>query len=505
MSVNKCFALLILGFITLCACASHAAVQTWGTSEDWHCDDPCANPANDWAYGYKTSATGSFVPFDFATCTSAPQIPDYSYWGLMDPWGYGGNVHKNVGDAECGLTWAAVLEAQETSAHPGQTAGQNPTFRWIAPATVSGKYLLWAEFTGNDYGTPNGTSTDVHVVRNNNRLFDGEVLGYKGGKGIPAYGPSPVQTYIRLLTLQPNDTIDFVVGFGEFGYFNDMTGVHGLIQEIPPPLVWFRADLLLSDPNNAIGTDPNIVEIWEDLSGNENDAVREFGKPKLTTAIFGNGEHPVVSFDTTEGGDGLWLTDSAALEISSLSIYLVSSIETGSQDQIIFANASGAGSGYSLGISSTDANYIEFTTSTGGDITSANTLTADRQYIITATMDGAETEKKLYLNGAQEASASGSATYTGTQASIGVLDSGSKYLTGKIAEILVYDSVDSEQKAIIETYLSLKYGIELRYCGDADTVYLDGDINNDCYVDINDVAEIAKQWLQCTDPSGQCN
>jgi len=49
-----------------------------------------------------------------------------------------------------------------------------------------------------------------------------------------------------------------------------------------------------------------------------------------------------------------------------------------------------------------------------------------------------------------------------------------------------------------------------RYCGDPATVYHDADITGpmgirDCYVDRYDLAELAGNWLDCTDPADPCN
>ena len=481
--------------------------KTWSTSTDWHCADPASNPDNDWAYGYKQSATGSFTLFDWATCTSygigPAEDPDafanYSYWTTADPWAQGGYIGKNNGDTDYLFTWNVVLDAQETTASPGLTATQNATFRWIAP--MAGMYLVQAEFSGIDYGTAAGTTTDVHVVHNNSSILDDEVLGFRGKTGVSsAYGDSPVVSYADALSCQQNDTIDFVVGYGQFGGFNDSTGVDATIQEMPQPLVWFRADVgVVSD---ALG-----VTSWQDQSGNGNDALKQFGTPEVSTADFPDGQqHAVVVFDAAEGGDGFWLTDHTALQTGSATIYIVASVDSDSQDQVIFASASDAGSGYSLGTSSVSPNKLNFSTSVGGDLDSKLALTADRPYLIMNTLDASLTEKQTYVNGGIEASGTGSASYTNTKASIGVLDSGSKYLTGKIAEILVYDSVDEEQKTIIESYLNAKYGFETRYCGDADTVFYAGDVNSDCYVNLDDLVIMCQSWLSCTDPTdSNCN
>lgn len=39
------------------------------------------------------------------------------------------------------------------------------------------------------------------------------------------------------------------------------------------------------------------------------------------------------------------------------------------------------------------------------------------------------------------------------------------------------------------------------YCGDSNTIYLLGDLNRDCYVNLLDIAELALEWMMCTDPA----
>ena len=39
------------------------------------------------------------------------------------------------------------------------------------------------------------------------------------------------------------------------------------------------------------------------------------------------------------------------------------------------------------------------------------------------------------------------------------------------------------------------------YCGDENTIYLPGDLNTDCYVNLLDIAILALEWMQCTDPA----
>jgi hypothetical protein len=54
------------------------------------------------------------------------------------------------------------------------------------------------------------------------------------------------------------------------------------------------------------------------------------------------------------------------------------------------------------------------------------------------------------------------------------------------------------------TYNSVTGSGEL-LCGQAGTVYLLGDLNKDCYVNILDFSVFAADWLKCTDPADTDN
>ena len=129
-----------------------------------------------------------------------------------------------------------------------------------------------------------------------------------------------------------------------------------------------------------------------------------------------------------------------------------------------------------------------------------------RLYVIVATLDGTANAKSIAANGVLEAVGSGSASYTNTHASIGALDAGSKFFTGDIAEIMIFDHLlDDDKVALLDHYFSQKYAIAFPYCGGAGTVYLSADANQDCYVDLMDFGLLAGQWLECTDPAdAQC-
>ncbi|MFH1613738.1 MAG: hypothetical protein ABIG61_01460 [Planctomycetota bacterium] len=56
--------------------------------------------------------------------------------------------------------------------------------------------------------------------------------------------------------------------------------------------------------------------------------------------------------------------------------------------------------------------------------------------------------------------------------------------------VLIYDSLDVNA-AFTQDFA----------CGEPGTLYFAGDLNRDCYIDINDVALFVEDWLSCTDPN----
>lgn len=116
---------------------------------------------------------------------------------------------------------------RHTGLHPGPN-GENAIVRLTAP--VSGVYRVAAYFEGLDYF---GTTTDVavletlHDVSPSSQLtvFAGNVNGFSVN-GYGSWGTSPTQSYTGLLSVPRGDTVDFTIGDGTDGnYNNDTTGL----------------------------------------------------------------------------------------------------------------------------------------------------------------------------------------------------------------------------------------------------------------------------------------
>lgn len=274
----------------------------------------------------------------------------------------------------------------------------------------------------------------------------------------------------------------------------------GLNALAAPPSEGMR--LWLAADNIALA-DGQIVEQWLDMSGRNNHANRQWGDPRLQTAPFPAGDGKVVRFT---GNDGFKFSEAGAIDLhlNGFTIYAVASVDAGVMSQIIIANYVDV-NGFSVGISDYTPQIAKFFTAP--DVAHIDTLmptqelVAEVPTIITAIYDPNDVgnKKSMYFNLKLVGTSPGAGVgySAGAIATVGVLDVGRQFFKGDIAEILVYDSVDAQQKMDVEDYLTDKYGVVP--C----TVFNDMDFNRDCYVDLEDFGEFAQQWLKCTDPTNE--
>lgn len=218
-------------------------------------------------------------------------------------------------------------------------------------------------------------------------------------------------------------------------------------------LLWVKADA-------GVISDAQGVATWEDQSGNNNDAIRTLGTMQLTTAGFGNGSHDVIRFNK----DGFFALDSAPLRVQDLTIYAVAE-QTDQERRAIFSTYSNAinfGYGYHLDMEGPNTRAF---TSAGNGATISDWIIpgpSAGMHSITAAISATNGSKTLYSDGAVLGSTAvpGISYFDAPTASIGALGQlqiDHFYFRGDIAEILVYSSVDSAQRAAVESYLSSKY------------------------------------------------
>ena len=109
-----------------------------------------------------------------------------------------------------GITW----QPGQMGMHPG-AKGQYSMVRWTCPADA--EYSLNATFTG----IAGSATTDVHVLHNGRSLHDGLI-------NVASHGNE--SAYSKTLAIAEDDTLDFVVGFGNGFYGADTTALAATIR-----------------------------------------------------------------------------------------------------------------------------------------------------------------------------------------------------------------------------------------------------------------------------------
>lgn len=180
-----------------------------------------SNPGGAWSYGWASALGGDFnlALFNW-TFASGPSVA--VGWSVQNP--------ALVPDANPSVLYLVngsgplfnystiSAPSNSVSLHPG-SGGELAIARWTAPA--AGTYLISGAFRGNDTA---GTTTDVHVLHNNAAVVNGSV----NGTGV-------TEAFSQTLFLSAGDRIDFAVGAGGNGFFNDSTGLSAIISAVPEP------------------------------------------------------------------------------------------------------------------------------------------------------------------------------------------------------------------------------------------------------------------------------
>ena len=180
-----------------------------------------SNPGGAWSYGWAPSLqTGFDLALFNWTFGSGPNVA--GGWSVQDP--------SILPDANPSVLWLnngsgplfsySTISAPSRSVnlHPGAN-GELAVVRWTVP--TAGEYLISGAFRGNDVS---GTTTDVHVLHNNVALLNGAVNGF-----------DDKENFSHSVFLQAGDRLDFAVGTGGNGFFNDSTGLSAIISAVPEP------------------------------------------------------------------------------------------------------------------------------------------------------------------------------------------------------------------------------------------------------------------------------
>jgi hypothetical protein len=197
------------------------AQATFDLSADFSLQE---NPHKVWQYGY--SATNSLTPDQFQLDQNADATGVIGFWHPATNNGPGPGYYPYVAynttkQSQYGSSNGWAARAGEVAMEASNT-GQYSLVRFVAPS--AGTYKISAKFEGIHFGL---STTDVHVLHNDNALFDADIDGYGGD---PAFhkiqGGSPTAEYSAQIKLKANDTITFAVGYGKNKTnFGDTTGL----------------------------------------------------------------------------------------------------------------------------------------------------------------------------------------------------------------------------------------------------------------------------------------
>jgi hypothetical protein len=199
-----------------------SAVPVLATTYDVAADfSPTNNPTGAWAYGWSSQLTSALSLYTISYNDRGIDI----WWRGTQP-----NVSHNGTSEQITLNPETITwQPGQFSLHPGE-GGEYSHARWTAPA--EGTCDIAAEFTGIDQ---TGTTTDVHVLHNGVSLFDGSVVGF-----------GDTASFSTTISVAAGDTVDFAVGYGTGGWWDDSTALAATVTTPSPvePSTWARVKSL---------------------------------------------------------------------------------------------------------------------------------------------------------------------------------------------------------------------------------------------------------------------
>ena len=179
------------------------------------------NPSGNLQVGYSAGSTLDVNQFQLCGYADVSHVIGIWHPGMGSSAYYPYTGQNNTDSAQLDPTasWAArpgevVME--------GSNTGQYSMLRFTAPA--AGNYKVKVIFEGVHFRL---STTDVHVLLNNQSLFADSISGYGGDPLFHAIqGARPSVTYSDTVHLSMSDVVTFAVGYGSDNTnYNDTTGL----------------------------------------------------------------------------------------------------------------------------------------------------------------------------------------------------------------------------------------------------------------------------------------
>jgi hypothetical protein len=193
-----------------------------------------SNPNKVWQYGYSTG--DSLSPDQFRLYSYSEVTDEIGFWHPSKSAGFGEGYYPYAAFNLTGKSRPGTMNGWAVRA--GQVAmeasneGQYSVIRFVSP--MKGTFEVAARFEGIHFRL---SSSDVHVLRNGQSLFESEIEGYGGDVAFHGIeGINPAASYAATLQLETGDIITFAVGYGENKtHYNDTTGLIASVREVHAP------------------------------------------------------------------------------------------------------------------------------------------------------------------------------------------------------------------------------------------------------------------------------
>lgn len=219
--------------------------------------------------------------------------------------------------------------------------------------------------------------------------------------------------------------------------------------------LWFDAA-----DTNTITSNVGAVSQWNDKSGNASNATQGTGSAQPGTGVVTQNGKNVLTFD---GGDTLILPAATyTIPNANNTLFVVSSTSLpGTQERVIGMAETASGRWhFQYPSAAASVSYLS-STSSGVDITISSGVTKSNYNIFTCFKSG--TTQSISYNGATAVTNASGANESGIDsATIGSELGTVLFLTGAIAEIIVYSrALSTAEINQVNRYLSNKWGITL--------------------------------------------
>jgi len=239
--------------------------------------------------------------------------------------------------------------------------------------------------------------------------------------------------------------------------------------------LWLMANQqVYINAGTTLATDNQLVQQWNDFSGNSRHATELTNKPTLRTNIV-NG-FPVIRYDNADR-----LLSTGLTTANSASVYVVAQYSSLPSTNPGLVQGSPSGFGFSstgtdkvigmwVNSAGTSWGRVVQTNNTQINIPQVTSLSASTFFTLSNIVSATSLTVSQYVNNV----VSGSIAYNGTLRSwtdFGIGRQGGETWNGDIAEVVVYNSdLNTAQRVIVSNYLSSKYNTPLSVANDLYTM-----------------------------------